>query len=272
MNKPPLKQRLIAGETCTGTFLLFLTGGDVAQFLAGLGFDYFFLDMEHSSLDYGRLRETILAARACGIAPLVRVPEIRYHLVTRVLDAGAEGIMLPRVETPEQAADLVRFARYRPQGERGISTFAGHNDFAPIPDVPGFLARRNRDILLFVQIETKAGVERREQILSTPGIDGCFIGTGDLAMSLGYAGQPDHPAVLAEAEKVLTTARQKQLLTTIPIRTPEHVGRWVHSGITMLTLSTDGGLFSAGARTFLSAVQEASESPAHSQPGNAPPP
>jgi len=249
-----LKERLNRGEVCKGTFLLFLAGGDIAQFLSGLGFDYFFIDTEHGSFGPGVVRQTILAARAAGISPLVRVAEAQYHLIARVLDAGAEGILLPRVETREEVEILVRSARYRPEGERGISTFAGHNDFANLPDVPAFLAERNLRILLMVQIETLKGVRNREAILSTPGLDGCFIGTGDLAMGMGYAGQPDHPAVLEEAEKVLVTARQHGLITTIPIRTPEQVGKWVKSGMNMLTLSTDGGLLGAGASLFLSAV------------------
>jgi 2-keto-3-deoxy-L-rhamnonate aldolase RhmA len=251
-----LKHRLKQGEVCKGTFLLFLAGGDVVEFLAGLGFDYFFLDMEHSTLDLGRVRETILAARAYGVAPLVRVPELQYHLVNRVLDAGAEGIMLPRVESREQAETLVHYARYRPEGVRGISTFAGHNSFTRIPDVPAFLAERNQRIMLFVQIETLPGVENREAILSTPGLDGCFVGTGDLAMGMGYAGQRDHPAVIAEAEKVLATARDLGLLTTIPIRTPDQVARWVERGMNMLTLSTDGDMLAAGAGLYLQAVPE----------------
>jgi 2-keto-3-deoxy-L-rhamnonate aldolase RhmA len=90
MNKRFLKQRLSKGEICTGTFLLFLSGGDVVQFFAGLGFDYLILDMEHGSMDLSRARETILCARAFGITPLVRVAEANYSLITRALDAGAE--------------------------------------------------------------------------------------------------------------------------------------------------------------------------------------
>jgi len=254
---PSLKQRLKQGEVCKGTFLLFLAGGDVVEFLAGLGFDYFFLDMEHSTFELGRVRETILAARAYGVAPLVRVPELQYHLVNRVLDAGAEGIMLPRVESREEAETLVRYARYRPEGVRGISTFAGHNSFTRVPDVPAFLAERNQRIMLFVQIETLAGVENRQAILSTPGLDGCFVGTGDLAMGMDYAGQPDHPAVTAEAEKVLATAKELGLITTIPIRSPDNVTEWVKRGMKMLTLSTDGGLLSAGAGLYLQALKDA---------------
>lgn len=250
-----LKQRLQRGETCTGTFLLFLAGGDVAEFFAGLGFDYLFLDMEHGSFDLARMRETILAARGYGVSPIVRVPEVQYHLVARVLDAGAEGIIVPRVEDPQQCRDLVRFSRYTPEGERGISTFAGHNRFSPIADVPGFLASRNREILLMAQIETRAGFERRDEILSVPGIDACLVGTGDLAMSMGYPGQVNHPEVQGAAEQVFALCREKGLVFTVPLRSPEEVDRWQDKGLRMLSLSSDGGFLGAGARQFLSRVR-----------------
>jgi 2-dehydro-3-deoxyglucarate aldolase/4-hydroxy-2-oxoheptanedioate aldolase len=254
--KPPLKERLRRGETCCGTFLLFLGGGDVAEFFAGLGFDYLFLDMEHGAFDLSRIRETILAARASGIAPIVRVSEPQYHLITRVLDAGAEGIIVPRVESSRQCEDLVKFSRYPPHGERGISTFAGHNSFRAIPDVPAFLESRNRDVLLVAQIETRAGVENREAILSVPGIDACLVGTGDLAMSMGHAGQVNHPEVQAAAEQVLAACRERDLIFTIPVRTPEEVARWQEKGVAMLSLSSDGGLLAAGAKQFLSQVKK----------------
>jgi 4-hydroxy-2-oxoheptanedioate aldolase len=252
--KPPLKERLQRGDVCTGTFLLFLSGGDVVQFFAGLGFDFLILDMEHSATDFSRARETIYAARGCGIAPLVRVSEVQYHLVSRALDAGAEGIVLPRVEDPQQCRDLVRFARFQPDGERGLTTFAGHNDFTPVADVSAFVAERNRNILLFVQIETRAGLENRASILSVPGIDGCLVGTGDLAFSLGFPGQTNHPDILKAAEDVFATCRERKLIGTLPIRTPGDTARWQATGMNMMTLSTDGGLLAAGARQFLASV------------------
>ena len=246
-----LKSRLKRGEHCKGTFALFSAGGDFALFLAGLGFDFFILDLEHSMLDLAETRETILAARAAGLATIVRIPEIAYHFAARSLDAGAAGLMLPRLETREQAEQLVKFSRYPPLGERGISTFAGHNDFARIPDVPAFLQRRNEEVLLVAQIESVRGVENCEPILSTPGLDACFIGTGDLAMSMGFAGQPNHPEVLAEAEKVIATARRHGLIVSIPIRAPEDVAYWIRRDMKMLTLGTDGSFLTLGANLFL---------------------
>jgi 4-hydroxy-2-oxoheptanedioate aldolase len=253
--RPSLKDRLQRGDVCTGTFLLFLSGSDVVQFFAGLGFDFLILDMEHSALDFSRARETIQAARAGGIAPLVRVSEVQYNLVSRALDAGAEGVVLPRVEHPQQCRDLARYARFQPEGVRGLTTFAGHNDFAPVADVTNFVAERNRAILLFVQIETRIGLENRTSILSEPGIDGCLVGTGDLAFSLGFPGQTNHPEVLKAAEDVFATCRERKLIHTLPIRTPDDTARWQASGMNMITLSTDGGLLAAGARQFLASVK-----------------
>lgn len=250
----PLKDRLKRGQICKGTFLLFLWGGDVAEFFAGLGFDYLFLDMEHGSSDLSRIRETILVARAYGVAPLVRVSEIQYNLITRLLDAGAEGIIAPRVESREQTLDLVRFSRYPPDGERGISTFAGHNKFRPIPDVRGFIEARNRDIMVIPQIETRTGLERTEEILSVPGVDGCLIGTGDLAMSMGYPGEFNHPSVQQAAAQIFAACRARNLLFTIPLRTPDEVHAWQQKGLTMLTLASDGAFLTSGAQQFLSRV------------------
>src|SRR5687768_3421850 len=249
-----LKARLKRGEHCKGTFALFSTGGDFALFLAGLGFDFVIFDLEHSMFDLAQTRATILAARAAGVATIVRIPEIAYHFAARTLDAGASGLMLPRMETREQAEKLVQFSRYPPQGERGISTFAGHNNFTRIPDVPGFLQRKNDELMLVAQIESVKGVENCEAILSTPGIDACFIGTGDLAMSMGFAGQPGHPEVLAQAEKVIATARRHRLLVSIPIRTPEDVAYWISRDLKMLTLATDGSFFTLGANLFFKEI------------------
>jgi 2-dehydro-3-deoxyglucarate aldolase/4-hydroxy-2-oxoheptanedioate aldolase len=253
--RPPLKQRLQDGTICRGAFLGLLAGGPAAQFLAGQGFDFFILDLEHYTFDETTVREMIIAARAAGIAPLLRVGEPNQQ-VTRWLDAGAEGIVIPTVETRRQAEALVKYGRYPPQGERGASSMNGHTDFARVPDLPRFLERRNREILLLVMIETPKGQERVEEILSTPGIDGAIMGTGDYSQAIGLAGQPDHPEVWKAAERLISVCRQKKKLVSVPIRRPENVDHWVKEGLTMLTF-VDLALISQGIQLSLGRIDQA---------------
>lgn len=251
----PLKQRLKNGEICKGAFLGLLAGGPAAQFLAAQGLDYFILDLEHYTFDETTVRETILGARYAGIAPIIRVGE-PGQAITRWLDAGAEGIVIPTVESRAQAQALVRWGRYPPLGERGASSMNGHGDFARVPDLPRFLEERNRDVLLLVMIETPKGLARADEILSLPGIDGAIMGTGDYSQAIGLAGQMDHPDVWKAADKLVGIARGRSKLVSVPIRRPENVARWVRGGLTMLTF-VDLSMLGQGIQLNLSKIDEA---------------
>ncbi len=258
-SRTSFKARLRNGENLTGTFVTFLQGPDVFQFLRGRGgLDYFILDTEHGSYDLSEVRETILAARASGLYSLIRINEPGHH-ESLVLDMGADGIVIPLVETREQAEELVKYGRYPPEGRRGISSINGHNDFKGAADLAEFLRQRNRDVLLFVMIETQLGMANREAILSTPGIDGCIIGTGDLAMNLGYPGQSGHPAVIEASKQIIETSRANDLIVSLPIRSPEDVAMWVGEGLNMLTFGSDGSLLGAGTALFQTALRQVVE-------------
>ena len=253
--RPPLKQRLNEGQVCRGAFLGLLVGGPAAQFLAGQGFDFFILDLEHYTFDEVTVREMIIAARAAGIAPILRVGEPTQQ-VTRWLDTGAEGIVIPTVESRAQAEALVKYGRYRPLGERGASSMNGHTDFTRVPNLPEFLERRNREIVLLVMIETPKGLERADEILSTPGIDGAIMGTGDYSQDIGLAGQPDHPEVWRAAERLIAICRRQNKLVSVPIRRPENVAHWVEAGLNMLTF-VDLALVSQGIQLNFAEIEKA---------------
>ena len=247
--QPGLKARLLNGKVCSGPFLGLLTGGPAVQFLAGQGLDFFIVDTEHYIYSDLQVREMILAGRQAGIAPIVRVGE-PTQVVTRWLDAGAEGIVIPNVESREQAAALVRFGRYPPQGARGASMLNGHSGFAPVAHPAEFLAERNRDVLLLVMIETPAGAAKLDEILDVPGIDGAIVGTGDLSMGLGLPGQPDNPRVWAEAHKIVERSLAKGKLVSVPVRRPEHAAEWLAAGVKMIAF-VDGNLLGKGITSFL---------------------
>ena len=201
-----LRRRLYAGERVYGTMAFeFFTPG-LIPLLQAAGCDYVVLDMEHSGVSIETIKQQIACARGLDIAVWVRVPEIRYAAIARVLDAGADGIMVPMLETPEQARELVRAARYRPEGERGCAFGMAHDDYrAGDPDA--VMRAANERITLIGLIETARAIENCAAIMATPGLDVGWLGHYDLTNDLGITGQFDHPQFVTAAEELAGACR-----------------------------------------------------------------
>jgi 2-keto-3-deoxy-L-rhamnonate aldolase RhmA len=201
-----VRRRLYAGERVYGTMAFeFFTPG-LIPLLHATGCDYVVLDMEHSGVSIETIKQQIACARGLDIAVWVRVPEIRYAAIARVLDAGADGIMVPMLETPEQARELVRAGRYRPEGERGCAFGMAHDDYrAGDPDA--VMRAANERITLIGLIETARAIENCAAIMATPGLDVGWLGHYDLTNDLGITGQFDHPRFVTAAEELAGACR-----------------------------------------------------------------
>ena len=184
MRRNDLRQRLKRGETVIGTMVQEVRTPSIAQILKQVGFDFFMLDMEHGAFNLETAAEIIRAARLAGIPPLVRVAGPQYELIGRILDQGAIGVMLPRVESRVEVELLVQSIKYPPLGKRGMSSDAPHSgyDFKPLAE---FVQMNNEDTIAIAQIERKAAIENIDDILSTPGVDVALVGPEDLSVSLG---------------------------------------------------------------------------------------
>lgn len=148
------------------------------------GLDFLLLDGEHGDLDHGSLGELLLLADACGLPTVVRVPELTRAWVSHTLDLGATGVMVPMVETATQARRLVEWAKYPPLGRRSYSG-GGHTGYGPSGNHGPTMAAADAGTLAVVQIETVAGVDAVDEILSVPGVGAAVVGPCDLAISLG---------------------------------------------------------------------------------------
>lgn len=166
-----------------GTFVK-IAHSDVVELLALAGFDFVIIDMEHAPLGLAEVHQLIGAARGAGISPLVRVPELDDVVIARVLDSGAHGVLVPHVQTREDAERLVRAARLPPDGNRGYGPTVRAGGWGT--DVPLY-RRLDQQAALIPQIECTLGVQNAAQIAAVPGIDHLFIGTADLAASTGLA-------------------------------------------------------------------------------------
>jgi 2-keto-3-deoxy-L-rhamnonate aldolase RhmA len=201
MNQASLRKRLAAGERAYGTMVFeFFTPG-LIPVLRAAGCEWVVLDMEHSGVGIDTIKQQIAYARGLDIAVWVRVPEKSYAAVATVLDAGARGIMVPMLETVEQAQDLVRWARYRPDGERGCAFSMAHDDYGATD--PGTTMRNANDqIVLIALIETVQAIEHCEEIMAVPGLDVGWLGHFDLTNDMGITAQFDDPRFLAAAERL----------------------------------------------------------------------
>ena len=191
------RNRLRRGELLRGV-LLNLPSAAVAEILAGAGFDWLFIDGEHGAIDTGEL-VAILQAVERDIACVVRVPSLDVAAIKRALDMGAAAVMVPQVETAEQAAEAVRFARYAPQGDRGMGLARAHRYGFGFRD---YVAAANDAIAVIVQAEHARAVENIDRIAAVPGLDAVFLGPYDLSSSLGHPGELDHPRVVEAIEHV----------------------------------------------------------------------
>lgn len=198
----PTKKKLEAGKPVFGiSFMEFQASGWPTVF-AHCGFDFLFVDMEHSTRSMERMGELIWTCLHAGIDPVVRVPAPpeRFH-ISRVLDAGARSFIVPRVEEPEQVEQMIRYALYPPDGDRSLAGSGRNFDLRRQSDTAGATRESNERILIGVQIETKRALENIDRILDNPRIDMVFVGPSDLSLTMGIPGRFDHP----DFEAALTT-------------------------------------------------------------------
>lgn len=205
MAENPVRRTLLGGGAVFGTMAFdFFTPG-LAPTLAAAGGDFVLLDMEHSGLGIEGAKAQCAFARAAGIVPLVRIPAPQPALIPPVLDAGALGIMMPLVESAEQARALVAACRYRPEGRRGLGFSVAHDAYAG-GDALAKMRAANHAVLTIALVESEAGVANAEAIAAVPGLDLLWLGHFDLSDSLGIPGCFEAPRYREAAARLRDAA------------------------------------------------------------------
>jgi 2-keto-3-deoxy-L-rhamnonate aldolase RhmA len=207
MRPNPLKRNLEEGGVALGTMVFEFATPGIARIVASAGADFVVFDQEHSGWGIETIRMLMATSRAAEVVPLVRVPSTQHHFIARPLDVGASGVMVPMVETAEQARSIVTAAKYPPQGERGAAFGIGHDDYEAAEDVVSGMQHANDETLLIAQIETTRGIENFGEIAAVGGLDVLWIGHNDLTNSIGIPGQFDHPGYLRAVDRFLEACR-----------------------------------------------------------------
>ena len=246
----PVKARLKAGQPVMGVTITTNSVEHAAQ-VAALGFDFLWMEMEHSPVSLETLRQVVLATRGLPAVPFARVPVNELWTAKRVLDAGALGVMFPFTSTPELAAQAVAACRYPPAGRRGSGAgLASFRWTAP----QGYYDFADQNVLVIGIIEEVKAVEQIEAIAATPGLDVLFVGPSDLAFSMGLRGQMDHPQVRRAMRHVAEVARRHGKFPGRLATTPEEARLALDEGFLLLQGPTEVELMKAGGRHLLAGL------------------
>ncbi|MBL8445200.1 MAG: 2-dehydro-3-deoxyglucarate aldolase [Zoogloeaceae bacterium] len=218
------------------------------EILARCGYDWLLLDMEHSPNEIPTILAQLQAMSGGTATPIVRPPWNDMVTLKRLLDIGVQTVLIPYVQTEDEARSAVAFTRYPPSGVRG---FAGAPRAAGYGRIKDYGKRCNDEICVLVQVETVQGLENLEAIANVDGIDGVFIGPGDLAAALGHLGNPKHPEVLAAIDDAI--ARLKVCGKPVGILTgdEELARRYVELGCLFVAVGADQNVLRLGAEALL---------------------
>ena len=245
------RERLEAGGLALGLGLRQARTVDIGKIMKTCGYDWLFIDMEHSAISVNVASQISVAAQDAGIAPLVRVPGFEHHHASRVLDGGAQGIVVPHVDTVETARQMVANCKYAPLGKRSIYSALPHVDFEahPLPELTAAM-------LIVLMIETPAAVENADAIAAVDGVDALLVGSNDLSLEMGIPGELDHPDMSAAIERVAAACRAHGKYAGLGgVYQPALMQRYIEAGMRLVLCGSDLSMMMAGARAQAQAVR-----------------
>ena len=240
------KRSLQAGRPQIGLWSS-LSSNYTVEVIAGAGFDWILLDTEHSPNDLENLLTQLQAAAPYPAHPVVRVPWNDMVTIKRVLDIGAQSLLVPYVSTRKEAESAVAFTRYPPAGARGV---AGTTRATRFGRIAGYAKRAHEELCVLVQVETQAALDNLEAICAVEGVDGVFIGPADLHASLGYPGEVANPKVKPLIDDALRRIRKAGKAPGILTPNEADARHWLQCGALFVAVGADVGILARGAEAL----------------------
>lgn len=232
-----LRDRIKSGQVVFGPFMK-LASPQFVEMAGRAGFDFVVLDTEHGPLSFESVENLVRAAEVSGISPVVRVYENSGALISRALDVGAQGVLVPHVSTAEEAAAVAQASRFSPAGHRGVCCCVRAAGYSSV-DRYRYFDSANRQTLVIAMIEGKKGVANLDAILSVEGLDVVFVGPYDLSQSMGVPGQVTSPVVVGEMERVVEATRSRGLAVGTYVDDAATARIWADAGVQFIACSVD---------------------------------
>lgn len=234
-------RKLQTREKVFATMISNMTWTGIIPILRKRSLDMIVFEMEHNHYDWSELEALIRASNREGISPVVRVTDIVYHQISRVLDLGANGVLIPRIESLAQLEDVIDMMRLPPKGRKGV----GGYDFA-VDDLVDKLARYNEEKMILVQIESPRGIAALDDMLRTGEVAGVIVGPYDMSMSLGIPGQFGHPDFMGAVHEVVRICAEHKMSCGMYMGGADDIRYWRSQGMNIVWSGSDLGFFAQG--------------------------
>lgn len=252
-----LKKRIKNGEAVNGCWLN-LGSSLTAEIVGQAGFDWVLIDLEHGAGEEKDVLSQLQALEHSNTAAIVRVESGERQRIHRVLDAGAEGVMVPRINTVEEAKSVVSGLRYPPEGSRGVAKMVRATGFGK--NFAEYHSRANENIVGIVQIESIEVLNHLDQVAALDGVDVLFIGPADLTMALGIFGQLDHPLFTNAVKATVHAAQKAGKATGILLFNPDDYNTYYEMGIRVIACGADATFVAEGSRSMAGKLQSIKDS------------
>jgi 2-keto-3-deoxy-L-rhamnonate aldolase RhmA len=249
-----VKKALKEGKAQYGCGFGQIRSMEVPRILAAAGFDWTFIDGEHGGFGIETLQDLCHASVSAGLSPVVRVADMQYALVARALDCGAQGVLFPRVESAELLERAVSWTKFPPVGVRGFGLTASHVGYEKVT-IPQILEHMNQNVMVVLQIETKLAVDKRDELLSVPGVDAVLIGPVDLSISLGVPGEFENPKMVEAMEKIRDSCVKHGVAPGTQTRTLSLAKFWKQRGMLFLGSGSETGFMFEKASEIAAALK-----------------
>jgi len=258
MRANKVKRALMNGEVQIGTWINVLHAPKIIQMLATAKFDFVYIDMEHSSLSIQTVGDLCYAALSVGLVPIVRPSAKDPHLLSRPLDNGAMGLLIPHVDTEAEAEAVVAAVRFPPQGKRGMNLVGVHTGYGK-SDPEAYLKSTHAETLILVQIESDIGIGNLDKILGVDGIDGAVIGRADLSADIGLPGQMKHPEVTRRVETMISACRKHEKIPGLLVPDVASAKEWIAKGIRLVPYANEVSILVNAATRAVDEIRSFSE-------------
>ena len=253
-----LRQKIAAGQSCVGPLFQEFWSPELFEFVGLAGFDFVVADGEHAGVDPQTVRNLARAAQGVGVTALARVPNGEPSLVLRYLDAGVEGLILPHCNTAEDAEGFVRSCRFPPRGIRGAASSSRAAGYGFTQSPTQHLEQSDHAVLCLALIEEPRAVDNLPAILGVDGLDGCFVGAGDMALLLGreyFGGPTTHPAVQHLVDRAIDLTRRAGKVVMLPAATGAQARAAAERGVHLVTFNMGANLLRRACEEYLAAFR-----------------